>query len=160
MEVVQLPHTKGGIGETSYANNSLIQVKKSFIIGKSVRDEAILDLLSTSSIYKSLSIADLGCSSGPNTFIVVSDLMDTVHSKYSLLGHQTPEFLVYLNDLPRNDFNSVFTSLQGFHDSFKESIGDEFGQCFVFGVPGSFYGRLFPSNSLHFVHSSSSFTRK
>ncbi|KAF6141073.1 hypothetical protein GIB67_006518 [Kingdonia uniflora] len=130
--------------------------RKVLSIGKSVRDEAMFDLLSTSSIHKSLSIADSGCSSGPNTFMVVSDLMDTVHSKYSLLGYQTTEFLVYLNNLPGNDFNSVFMSLQGFRDNLKKSIGEEFGQCFVFGVPGSFYERLFPSNSLHFVHSSCS----
>ncbi|KAF6141074.1 hypothetical protein GIB67_006519 [Kingdonia uniflora] len=155
MEVLQVPNMKGGNGDTSYANNSLIQ-RKIVSIRKSVRDETMLDLLSTSSIHKSLSIANLGCSSGPNTFMVVSDLMDIVHSKYSSLGYQTTEYLVYLNDLLGNDFKSVFTSLQGFHGNLKESIGDKFGQCFIFEVPRSFYGRLFPSKSLHFVHSSCS----
>nr|GMD74194.1 salicylate carboxymethyltransferase-like [Ipomoea batatas]GMD77738.1 salicylate carboxymethyltransferase-like [Ipomoea batatas] len=35
-------------------------------------------------------------------------------------------------------------------------MGDGFGHCFFAGVGGSFYGRLFPSNTLHFVHSSNS----
>ncbi|XP_055959633.1 salicylate carboxymethyltransferase-like isoform X2 [Mercurialis annua] len=30
------------------------------------------------------------------------------------------------------------------------------GQCFVSGTPGSFHGRLFPTNTLHFAYSSSS----
>ncbi|XP_047306539.1 benzoate carboxyl methyltransferase-like, partial [Impatiens glandulifera] len=41
-----------------------------------------------------------------------------------------------------NDFNNIFSALP---------IGSK---CFVSGVPASFYGRLFASKSLHFVHSS------
>ena len=33
-------------------------------------------------------------------------------------------------------------------------LGPGAGPCLFSGTPGSFYGRLFPSNSLHFVHSS------
>ncbi|KAH7689253.1 SAM dependent carboxyl methyltransferase protein [Dioscorea alata] len=36
----------------------------------------------------------------------------------------------------------------------KEENGDQVLPYYVAGVPGSFYGRLFPSNSLHFAHSS------
>ncbi|CAA3032622.1 SAM dependent carboxyl methyltransferase, partial [Olea europaea subsp. europaea] len=36
----------------------------------------------------------------------------------------------------------------------EKNIGPE--GCFISCVPGSFYGRLFPKKSLHFVHSSSS----
>ncbi|CAH9071883.1 unnamed protein product [Cuscuta europaea] len=39
-------------------------------------------------------------------------------------------------------------------EGLKKEMGDEFGPCFISGVPGTFYGRLFPTNALNFVHSS------
>lgn len=64
---------------------------------------------------------------------------------------------MFLNDLPGNDFNALFRSLP---DMYKK-LGEEdqtgntlFGACFIAGVPGSFYGRLFPNKSMHFFHSS------
>ncbi|KAI3850723.1 hypothetical protein MKW98_030783, partial [Papaver atlanticum] len=53
----------------------------------------------------------------------------------------TPEFQVYLNDKAYNEFNTLFASIH-----LEKSY-------FVTSVPGSFYGRLFPRVSLHFVHS-------
>ncbi|XP_021801462.1 probable caffeine synthase 2, partial [Prunus avium] len=51
-------------------------------------------------------------------------------------------------------FNTVFRSLPGFYKKLDEEHEKKFGSCFIAGMPGSFYGRLFPNNSLHFVHSS------
>ncbi|KAF2290780.1 hypothetical protein GH714_015429 [Hevea brasiliensis] len=85
---------------------------------------------------KSLAIADLGCSSGPNTRLA------------------SPEYQVFLNDLPGNDFNTIFRSLPGFQERMKKQLEGGTGPLFFTGVPGSFYGRLFPTNSLHFVYSS------
>ncbi|KAL4271586.1 hypothetical protein GQ457_13G018390 [Hibiscus cannabinus] len=65
---------------------------------------------------------------------------------------ELPEFEVLLNDLPGNDFNSVFKSVPDFIERLKKEKG-EVG-CYVGGVAGSFYERLFPTRSLHFVHSS------
>ncbi|GLU02881.1 hypothetical protein SLE2022_201140 [Rubroshorea leprosula] len=36
---------------------------------------------------------------------------------------------------------------QAFLDGPKKEKGSKFGTCFIVGMPGSFYGRLFPDNS-------------
>ncbi|KAM7264640.1 hypothetical protein ACFE04_002323 [Oxalis oulophora] len=63
-----------------------------------------------------------------------------------------PSLQFFLNDLPGNDFNAIFLSLL---PKFLESV-EGFGSCCVAGVPGSFYGRLFPSHSLHLIYASHS----
>ncbi|KAA8547398.1 hypothetical protein F0562_003738 [Nyssa sinensis] len=152
MEVIEVLHMNGGIGETSYANNSLVQ-QKVISITKPITEQAIVDLY-CSTIPRSLCIADLGCSSGPNTLLVVSELIKAVERTQKKLGHQSLEFQVYLNDLPGNDFNTIFKSLPSFQENMRTQLGSGFGPCFVTGTPGSFYGRLFLANSLHFIHSS------
>jgi hypothetical protein len=101
-----------------------------------------------------LKIADLGCSSGPNTLLVVSEIIDIIGATSENLNRPPPSLQAFLNDLPSNDFNTIFKSLQSFYKKLEAEKGNTFGNCFISGVPGSFYGRLFPSNSLHFVHSS------
>lgn len=116
-------------------------------------EDSILDLYCTN-FPESLNIADLGCSSGPNTLLLIREIIDATHEKCRQLHRPTPEFRAYLNDLPGNDFNTIFRSLQAFYDTLKEEKGLPLGTCFIAGVPGSFYGRLFPRNFLDFVHSS------
>lgn len=121
---------------------------------KPITEAAITDLY-CSTFPQSLCIADLGCSSGPNTLLVVSELVKNVYNMCKKLGRdQSPEFQVYFNDLPGNDFNSIFRSLPRLHESLRKQMGTGFGPCFFTGVPGSFYDRLFATKSLHFVHSS------
>ncbi|CAJ1942507.1 unnamed protein product [Sphenostylis stenocarpa] len=152
MKVAQVLHMNGGVGDASYANNSSVQ-QKVIRLTKRIREEGIRSLY-CSTLPKSLAIADLGCSSGPNTLFVVSELIKTVEKLCRQLNHKSPEYKVFLNDLPGNDFNNIFKSL----DTFKEKLCDEMegriGPCYFSGVPGSFYGRVFPNRSLHFVHSS------
>nr|CAC33768.1 S-adenosyl-L-methionine:salicylic acid carboxyl methyltransferase [Marsdenia floribunda] len=152
MEVVEVLHMNGGTGDASYASNSLLQ-KKVILLTKPITEEAITELY-TRLFPKSICIADMGCSSGPNTFLAVSELIKNVEKKRTSLGHESPEYQIHLNDLPSNDFNTIFRSLPSFQKSFSKQMGSGFGHCFFTGVPGSFYGRLFPNKSLHFVHSS------
>ncbi|KAI9081277.1 hypothetical protein K1719_036777 [Acacia pycnantha] len=152
MEVTQVLHMNGGIGDASYANNSLVQ-QKVLTLTKPIREEAITKLY-RKMLPESIMISDLGCSSGPNTFFVVSEVIKTVEKLCRELNHQSPEYQVFLNDLPGNDFNNIFRSLASFKDRLSHEMVSGVGPSFLSGVPGSFYGRLFPSKSLHFVHAS------
>ena len=120
---------------------------------KPIAEEAITNLY-CSTLPRSLAIADLGCSFGPNTLFVVSELIKEVDKLGQKLGHESPEYQVFLNDLPGNDFNTIFKSLPSFQKEISYQLGPGASPCLFSGTPGSFYGKLFPSNSLHFVHSS------
>ncbi|XP_068637385.1 loganic acid O-methyltransferase-like [Aristolochia californica] len=138
----------GGEGPNSYAQNSSYQragvsaatvflqdgIAKEFEIGQ------------YPCARNSIVIADLGCSIGPNTFLAVQAIIEAVKLKYKssigLFFDDMPEFLVFFNDQVANDFNTLFRSLPSE------------GRYFAAGMPGSFYHRLFPKASLHFVHSS------
>ncbi|KAI5650120.1 hypothetical protein M9H77_36125 [Catharanthus roseus] len=152
MEVVQVLHMNGGIGDTSYANNCLVQ-QKVILLTRPIIEEAIADLYSRLS-PKAICIADLGCSSGPNTFLAVYEIINTIDKKRNSLVHKSPEYQIYMNDLPNNDFNTIFKSLSNFKEKLRKQMGPGFGPCFFSAVPGSFYDRLLPNKSLHFVHSS------
>ncbi|RZC53115.1 hypothetical protein C5167_011972, partial [Papaver somniferum] len=149
-----------GISEISYSSNSSVQ-KKAIYKTKPVVEEAVLDVLSkfysnttisATEKIQSICVADLGCSSGPNTVLVISDLLNTIYNKFRESAMVMPEIIVFLNDLPENDFNTLFKDFKSLSDELK--ITNDFGPCFIAGMPGTFYGRLFPSNSVHFVHSS------
>ncbi|KAK6162740.1 hypothetical protein DH2020_002581 [Rehmannia glutinosa] len=119
-----------------------------------VLDETLKDMFTENGFPKCMKMADLGCSSGPNTVFLISHIMDTIQDlcKHNNLNN-LPQLEVFLNDLPHNDFNNLFKLLS----SFIQMNGKERKlESFMYGVPGSFYGRLFPSNNLHFVYSSNS----
>ncbi|KAI3861685.1 hypothetical protein MKW98_000637 [Papaver atlanticum] len=164
MDVEKIFHMKGGIGNESYAKNSSLQ-KRALDVVKSIRIDTIIDLYLTLT-PQSLSIADLGCSSGPNTLSVIQEIVEVIDEASNKISQATPEFRVSLNDLPSNDFNSIFTGLPDFYKGLVNINGKEGRKrskaaaaaplVFIAGVPGTFYGRLFPANSLHFIHSSNS----
>lgn len=102
------------------------------------------------SFPKYIKVADLGCSSGQNTFFAMSEIINTTNVLCQKWNQNPPEIDCCLNDLPNNDFNTTFK----FIHSFKEKNLTCKAPYFVSGVPGSFYSRLFPRKSLHLVHSS------
>ena len=142
-----------GEGDTSYANNSNFQRFIASVTRKARRDMA-------AALYRalgrpaSLAIADLGCGTGPNALLMVSDAVDAVLAETnnnkgaSAAAAPLPQLHVFLNDLPANDFNAVFRLLPS---SPLATAG-----CLVSAWPGSFYRRLFPEASLDYVVSSSS----
>nr|UMB49592.1 salicylic acid methyltransferase [Geranium robertianum] len=148
MEVIHgIVRMNGNVhGANSYANNSILQ---RVVISKTriMVERAIQTMhLNKSFPENCFTMADLGCSYGPNTLLSVSHIMEAIAGLY-----ESPlELQVFLNDLPTNDFNSVFMSLP---DLFEKK-GCATLPCYISGMPGSFYGRLFPISSLHLVHSS------
>ncbi|GMN46345.1 hypothetical protein TIFTF001_015530 [Ficus carica] len=111
------------------------------LINKTIAKELDVNTFSSSNTIR---IADLGCSVGTNTLLAVKNIINAVQHKFQSQGNGTklPEFQVFFNDQASNDLNHLFTSLP------SEM------QYLAAGVLGSFYRRLFPKNSLHFIHSS------
>ncbi|KAG6539126.1 anthranilate O-methyltransferase 1-like [Zingiber officinale] len=154
-EVKQTLQMIGGDGEYSYAANSSGQ-RKLIIMTKSMLENAIEQMFKTL-LLKRITIVDLGCSSGPNTLLVLSQVLDIISKLYKQSKEETlPEIQFILNDLPSNDFNSVFQSLEEFKKKIKEERENLLIPYYVSAVPGSFHGRLFPSSTVHFFHSSTS----
>ncbi|XP_059312067.1 benzoate carboxyl methyltransferase-like isoform X2 [Lycium ferocissimum] len=142
-------HMNLGDGENSYAKNSTCQ-KIWMMKTRHVLEYSLKKSWNHYQLPKCFRMADLGCSSGPNALLSISyaiDVIDQICQQYNL---KMPEFQVFLNDLLSNDFNQLFKLLPHFHEKLKEEKGTDYC-CFISGVPGSYYHRLFPSNSLHFV---------
>ncbi|GJM93432.1 hypothetical protein PR202_ga09988 [Eleusine coracana subsp. coracana] len=157
MDVETILHMKEGLGETSYAQNSSLQ-KRGMDTLKSLITNSATDVY-ISQMPERFTVADLGCSSGPNALCLVEDIVGSIGRVCCRSSQPPPEFSVLLNDLPTNDFNTIFFSLPEFTDRLKTAAKtDEWGRPMVFlsGVPGSFYGRLFPRKSVHFICSCSS----
>ncbi|KAM0001688.1 putative methyltransferase [Helianthus debilis subsp. tardiflorus] len=156
MDVAQVLHMNGGDGDYSNSNNSLLQ-RKVISMTKPIIDDALTNLYSSLNFPKTLIMADLGCSSGPNTLLVASELVKSVDKIRQKFGNdESPEIQIYLNDLPQNDFNTIFLSVSKFQKNLSNQMvsNKSSSPCYISGVPGSFYTRLFLRKSIHFVYSS------
>ncbi|EFH45073.1 hypothetical protein ARALYDRAFT_916576 [Arabidopsis lyrata subsp. lyrata] len=131
---------KGGDGEHSYANNSEGQ-KSVASNAKPVVVENVKEMIVKMDFPSCIKVADLGCSSGENTLVVMSEIVNTIIATYQQKSKNPPEIVCCLNDLPDNDFNTTFKLIPAFHKKLKMNVKEK---CFISGVPGSFYSRLFP----------------
>ncbi|GFP83636.1 salicylate carboxymethyltransferase [Phtheirospermum japonicum] len=152
MDIDKVFHMKGGVGDTSYSRNSSLQKRAADKV-KHITVETIEQMF-LAMRPRSLGIADLGCSSGPNTLSNIKQLVDAVENACHNMMLPAPEFRVYLNDLPTNDFNTIFQALPDLYRELKNGVGPP--NIYIAGYPGTFYGRLFPDDCLHFVYSSNS----
>lgn len=152
---MQILHmNKGERGGGSYAKNSSVQ-RQIISLGNPMIEEAVAEALQNT-LPHSMGIADLGCSSGPNALMPISHIINSLcHASYHM-GIPLPELRLCLNDLPPNDFNQLFTSLPELYATLSRDNGIGRDRCFISAVPASFYGRLFPPNTMHLLHSSSS----
>ncbi|RDX95333.1 putative caffeine synthase 4, partial [Mucuna pruriens] len=154
MATESILHMNAGVGETSYANNSSFQ-RKVILSTKHILEDSIRRVYCTN-LPNCLQVADLGCSSSPNALMVASTIINVVDATSQTLKCEPPMFQFFLNDLVGNDFNTIFMSLPKFHRRVQQEKGHKVGSCFINGTPGTFYGRLFPNNFIHFFHSSNS----
>ncbi|KAH9751095.1 s-adenosyl-l-methionine-dependent methyltransferases superfamily protein [Citrus sinensis] len=108
MVVVNVPCMNGGGGETSYAKNSNIQRT---VISKAwpFLEETIKDMFS-SSFPGCFNVADLGCSSGPNTLLVPENLENNKRDIYITKSSPPSVCQAFLEQFQR-DF-SAFLSLR------------------------------------------------
>ncbi|KAM3364395.1 hypothetical protein ACQJBY_014624 [Aegilops geniculata] len=148
-------HMAKGEGETSYVNNSRIQqkalIETEAVLEKAVR-EVCMDLH-----QPAMTAVDLGCSSGQNTLLFVSKVIKVVgRDSDEKLRCNPVELQFFLNDLPGNDFNYVFRSLERFKESItaRHKGNTLLPPFYIAGLPGSYYTRLFPRQSCHLFHSS------
>jgi len=120
---------------------------------KTILEENMISIVSNKSVIKGCwKIADLGCSSGPNTLMSISNILNIINQTSLKLNNGISHvFQIYLNDLFENDFNTIFKLLPDFYQLTKVM---NVGECFISATPGNFYGRLFPSNYINFFHSS------
>uniref|UniRef100_A0A0E0LAY3 Jasmonate O-methyltransferase n=1 Tax=Oryza punctata TaxID=4537 RepID=A0A0E0LAY3_ORYPU len=153
MEIERALHMVGGDGNDSYATNSRLPMK-AITETKPVLWKAIDGVFASlpSPAPAKIVIADLGCSSGPNTLLVVSEVIDMI----SIGGYsEKTELQFFLNDLPGNEFNYVFRSLQQLKQlADRKDQGSVEPPYYIAGLPGSFYTKLFPRQSVHLFHSS------
>ncbi|XP_039771810.1 anthranilate O-methyltransferase 2-like [Panicum virgatum] len=155
MKVERDLHMSRGDGETSYASNSRLQ-ERSILKTRPALHEAVAAARASASLSSAgaMVIADLGCSSGPNTLLVVSEVLGAVAAGRREAELRLVHVQFFLNDLPGNDFNLVFQSLELFRKLAARDKGDSLPPYYVAGLPGSFYTRLFPDRSVHLFHSS------
>ncbi|CAN6446040.1 unnamed protein product [Victoria cruziana] len=136
----------GGHGRNSYVHNSIPQKTMYNAVVEMVQD-AILKRLPIPPEGTTIRVADLGCSVGFNTLHAMQTVVDAIVAKIksSSSSHgddQNYEFQVCFNDRIGNDFNTLFQLLPPNR------------QYLMAAVPGSFYSRLFPRDSVHYFNSS------
>ncbi|KAL6883485.1 hypothetical protein ACP4OV_010899 [Aristida adscensionis] len=160
MKVERDLHMAAGDGANGYAPNSRLQ-RKALLETRPVLQEAVEELYASLSPGSTMVVADLGCSAGPNTLLVVSEVMKTIHA--ACAREETADgrrravaVQCFLNDLPGNDFNLVFRSLEQLQKQNDLSSEETMvtPSCYVAGLPGSFYTNLFPGQSVHLFCSS------
>ncbi|CAN6324896.1 unnamed protein product [Urochloa humidicola] len=144
-------HMTTGDGETSYAKNSRVQ-EKGILKAKPVLEKAAIEVYSAL-LPKTMVVVDLGCSSGPNTLLFVSEVINAIAARHD---SDPIELQFFLNDLPGNDFNNLFRLLEQFKNSTARNQDREgtIPPYYVSGSPGSFYTRIFPRQTVHLFHSS------
>nr|CAB3449672.1 unnamed protein product [Digitaria exilis] len=124
-----------------------------------VLQKAVREVLKSLSPGSTMVAADLGCSSGPNTLLVISEVMSTIgaYVQETADDSRAMEVQFFLNDLPGNDFNLVFRSLEPQLRSSLFAAEEEKAvpaPCYITGLPGSMYTRIFPCQSVHLFDSS------
>ncbi|XP_024527796.1 indole-3-acetate O-methyltransferase 1 isoform X1 [Selaginella moellendorffii] len=137
---------RSGSGKDSYHRNSGLQAQGfssvHATIEQAIASSAPLFLDSSLDVIR---IVDLGCSHGSNTIQALDFVAREITRLREQVGDRKPlEIQAIFSDLAVNDFNTLFALV-------PHPQGEPY---FFSGVPGSFYGRLFPRSSIHFAMTS------
>ncbi|KAH0716448.1 probable S-adenosylmethionine-dependent methyltransferase At5g38100 [Solanum tuberosum] len=129
-----------GASPFSYRTNSAYQ-RRVVRATKQLMHAVVMEKLQVEngSIFQ---ITDMGCSIGPNTFISVKNIVESVELKFKLMNTQEKHIQVLFNDHAYNDFNTLFASLPSDKSYYAHA------------AIGSFYDRVFPDKSIHIVNCS------
>ncbi|CAM6104473.1 unnamed protein product [Calypogeia fissa] len=148
---------QGGEGDDCYAKNSRTQADGVKFVLPTLEAAINRIILPQKPLVK---IADLGCSSGPNSIEHMNLVVSLMKSRFAAPSYSgpTPEFQVFFVDLLSNDFNGLFRLInQGRNRQGPLRLQQSMSgvtDYFSTGVFGSFYGRLLPRDSIDVVFSS------
>ncbi|CAM6059794.1 unnamed protein product [Sphagnum tenellum] len=151
----------GGDGEFSYQRMGVLQASAIKRL-EPLMAEAVKQMSLPKQVP--LHIADFGCSTGRNSISYMNFIVKCIIDRYLEAdennGHVTcmPEMLVSFMDLPGNDFNNLVQLLASEAKNAKDLAGSVNGanvgrasNYFSAMMGGSFYNRLLPKESMHFV---------
>ncbi|CAO2828112.1 unnamed protein product [Amaranthus hypochondriacus] len=146
-------HMSKGEGELSYSRNSSLQ-ETVWLLNKQLLEGVLESLFKVSyGNGKVCNIVDLGCGVGPVPPALVSLVINVIKGKlkeYESCDEVGFKCQIYMNDLPSNDFSTLFKDLMSLEGLQTKYDGNPL--CFLMGAPGSYYDRLFHPNTLDFVH--------
>lgn len=154
MAAVSIFHLNKGVGDASYAKNSIIQKR---LLSKTMpfTEDALVGYFHASKpAPERISIADLGCSSGPKALTTTSHIANILYRLSQRSSCSCLELSVFLNDLPGNYFNIIFDSLPAFYSKLMEERGTCSGrvwwpECLVPSMGGCFQAGVFTPSILH-----------
>ncbi|KAL3692934.1 hypothetical protein R1sor_006585 [Riccia sorocarpa] len=134
-----------GEGENSYAKNSSAQQKMTRKIWPLYVDA--IKTLNLPGPKEVLRIVDFGCGSGPNCIENVEVIIEYVLKRYAEERKERPDIQVYFQDVPTNDFNTLFKHI--FSTSSDKILGDNPKKYMVAAIPGSFLNHnLLPKSTV------------
>lgn len=153
-------HMKGGTGHESYHefSRTLQSCLNEFYWPR--LSDAIASKLNIirrgASSSTATAIADFGCSCAWSTINSTCYTVRCLRGLFAANSLPQPFIQAFFNDLPSNDFNTLFTNLSSLPrpalDFSEESRKNDENPTLDFlpcGVPGSFYSRIFPPSYLH-----------
>ncbi|RWR86364.1 salicylate carboxymethyltransferase-like protein [Cinnamomum micranthum f. kanehirae] len=89
----------------------LVDMRIAICKSRPVVQDCILDLYCTNFPEILNNMADFVSSSGPNALLVIGEIIDAIQERCHQLRRHMPELRMLLNDLPGNDFNTIFRFL-------------------------------------------------